>query len=190
MRSHPQSSLNTPKEGEAQPQGVGAAGTGLQGPDPTLIRQIARRHLSPGSSFEGWCQEGDPGAPRLMGWRGWATDLRLWPVLPGTCQTLEEGETGWGWALRLAWRKGWRAGPTTFTGDAPGLLRITALRKQKEAEVSAWGPCRQGGAQAAGPEASGRRLCAGPGSAPQPHPFLCQAPWVSPAFSGPLSSAW
>lgn len=40
------------------------------------------------------------------------------------------------------------AGPTTFTGDALGLLRLIPLRKQKETEVSHSGPGRVGQAQA------------------------------------------
>lgn len=90
----PQSSRNA--EGETGPRaGCGSSGgSGCRVPDPTLIRQTARRHPSPGSSFEGHCQAGDPGAPRRRGWRRWANGRPLWLVLPGTCQILEEREGG------------------------------------------------------------------------------------------------
>lgn len=129
----------TPKKGERpQPRGVGAVGVRAAGCQTPLIRQTACRHLSPGSSFEAQGQERGPGGPRLRGWKGWATDQPLWPVLPGTCQILEKRERGWGWALRPEQRMGCWAGPgpITFTGDALGLFWVIPLRKQKEAEVS------------------------------------------------------
>lgn len=177
-----------PKEGERpQPRGVGAVGVRAAGCQTPLIRQTACHHLSPGSSFEGQCQEGGPGGPRLRGWRGWATDQPLWPVLPGTCQILEKQERGWGWALRPEQGMGCWAGPgpepTTFTGDAFGLFRVIPLRKQKGAEVSwvGWGGAGQGEAGLRLLNQSEPDLNHGP-----PSPTRVTWPWV------PLSlfSAW
>lgn len=169
VTNHPQSSFNTEGGREAPAKDVRAVGVWARGcQTPLLIKQTACRHLSPGSSFEERCPEGAPGVPPLRGWRGWATDQPLWPVLPGTCQILEEKERGWGVSRGQSWGwGGWAGpGPTTFTGDALGLFCVIPLRKQKEGAVSWtwWG--RAG-------------LSRKPGQGPEtpPHPFLSLMGW-------------
>lgn len=99
VTSHPKAAL-TQREGGAPAKGEEQQGSSCRVLAP-LIEQTARPRSSLGSSFEGRCQDGALGVPQQRDWRGWATDQPLWPVLPGTCQTLEKQEAGW--ARGLGW---------------------------------------------------------------------------------------